>query len=78
MPVILTVVTGAGAGAGAAAFGRATPLSQANFLPDLTQVNFFVAVELVVPAFAHAAPADGAAAKEALGTKKEVAVRRRG
>jgi hypothetical protein len=55
--VDVVAVTGAGAG-----LAIATPLSQINFFPDLMQVNFFVAVEFVKPAFAQAAPADGEAA----------------
>lgn len=42
-----------------------TPLSQSNFLPDLTQVNFFPAETAVVPAFVQAAPAFGVAATTA-------------
>jgi hypothetical protein len=41
----------------AVGFATATPLFQTNFLPDFTQVNFFPAVVLVLPDFAHAAPA---------------------
>lgn len=37
--------------------GKATPLFQTNFLPDLTQVYFFPAVTVVAPAFVHVAPA---------------------
>ena len=55
--VDVVAVTGADAG-----FTIATPLSQTNFFPDLMQVNFFVAVEFVKPAFAQAEPADGEAA----------------
>jgi len=60
-----------------------TPLSQSNFLPDLTQVNFFPAETAVVPAFLQAAPAFGVAASTAppseianRSTKKRVAKRR--
>ncbi len=61
----------------------ATPLSQSNFLPDLTQVNFFPAKTAVVPAFVQAAPAFGVAATTAppseipyRSAKKRVAKRR--
>ena len=39
-----------------------TPLSQSNFLPDLTQVNFLPDAVAVVPALVHLAPALGVAA----------------
>jgi hypothetical protein len=42
-------------------------------LPDLTQVNFLVAVELVSPALAQAAPAIGVAAWEFEGIRKVAA-----
>jgi hypothetical protein len=54
-----------------AGFVIATPLSQTNFLPDLTQVNFFVAVELIKPALLHAAPAFGDAAKAVVGSNRD-------
>jgi hypothetical protein len=46
-----------------AGFASATPLSQTNFFPFLIHVNFFVGVELIEPAFGHAAPAEGEAAE---------------
>jgi hypothetical protein len=53
---------GEGEGVGVATgegFLIATPLFQTSFVPDLTQVNFFVAV---APALVHLAPALGVAA----------------
>ena len=52
-------------------FASATPLSQTNFLPDFTQVNFFVAVELTKPALVHVAPDVGDAAEAEVGNKRE-------
>ncbi len=52
--------TGLGEGLGAALI--ATPLFQASFAPDLTQVNFFPAAVAVAPALLHLAPALGVAA----------------
>jgi hypothetical protein len=69
--IVWGVSDGVGVGAFDAEFVIATPLSQTNFLPDLTQVNFFVAVELVKPALLHAAPADGDAAKTVVGSKRD-------
>ena len=45
-----------------AGFLIATPLFQASFAPDLTQVNFFPAAVAVAPALLHLAPALGVAA----------------
>jgi hypothetical protein len=53
---------GVGVGVTAIGFESAMPLSQISFLPDLTQVNFFVVVVLTDPALVQAAPADGEAA----------------
>ena len=56
----LGVALGVGAAAG---FAIATPLFHTNFLPDLMQVNFVVAVEEIAPNFVHLLPAFTAASE---------------
>ena len=70
------VTVGVGVGFGdcaTAGFTIVVPLSQTSFFPDLIQVNFLVEVELVRPAFEHAAPATGVAAETWAGSSSEVA-----
>ena len=70
------VTIGVGVGFGdcaTAGFTIVVPLSQTSFFPDLIQVNFLVEVELVRPAFEHAAPATGVAAETLAGSSSEVA-----
>jgi hypothetical protein len=63
---LVGVAEGATDGVGTGAVAGLTivvPLSHTNFFPDLTQVNFVVAVELVAPNFVQATPAAGEAAE---------------
>jgi hypothetical protein len=63
---LVGVAEGATDGVGTGAVAGLTivvPLPHTNFFPDLTQVNFVVAVELVAPNFVQATPAAGEAAE---------------
>ena len=55
---------------GDAGLATSDPLSQTNFFPDLTHVNFLLAAIEVEPSFGHVAPALGAAAKLCTGLIK--------
>jgi hypothetical protein len=57
-------------GVGDAGVPCARPLSQTNFFPDLTHVNFLLAAIEVEPSFVHVAPALGAVAKLCAGLIK--------
>ena len=52
----VTEGVGVGAGTFAGVALTTTPLLHTNFLPDLTQVNFFSEETTVCPAFLHTAP----------------------
>jgi len=71
---VVADVVGAGVAAvpcmGDAGFATSEPLSQTNFFPDLTHVNFLLAAIEVEPSFGHVAPALGAAAKLCAGLIK--------
>ena len=51
--------------------GIKTPLFQINFLPDLTQVNFFPPLFWVAPSFAQLPPALGGVANPGAGRLKQ-------